>query len=138
MKLRKLKLKLMTVAEVKEKVGMLVEAGKEKGAVYVAATDKMLLKYKYTAAVRNLSVNFYQQRLAPIVNPVLVKLLGNNAKSSGYLPVFNIKPVRAAAPVRSAPPPKAAPAPAPPVAEPEEEKEQVDEKEFKLFESQVL
>ena len=140
MKLRKLKLKLMTVAEVKEKIATLVEAGKDKGALYVAATDKMLLKYQYTAAVRNFSVSFYMNRLAPIVKPVLTKLIGDKPKSSSFIPTLNIKPSRSAAPARSAPPPKAAPAPTPPAEDPEEEDEteEVDEKEFKLFESQVM
>jgi len=125
----------MTVAEAKQKVATLVEAGKAKGALYVAATDKLLLKYQYPAAVRNFGVNFYLNRLAPIIQPVLAKVLGEKPKATGFMAA--IKPVRSAAPVRSAPPPKvASPAPAAPVAEPEEEA--VDEKEFKLFESQVM
>jgi len=136
MKLRKLKLKLMTVAEAKEKVATLLEAGKAKGALYVAATDKLLLKYQYPAALRNFGVNFYLKRLAPIIQPVLAKVLGEKPKTTGFMAA--IKPARSAAPVRSAPPPKvASPTPAAPVAEPEEEdaEETVEEKEF---ESQAM
>ena len=116
MKLRnlKLKVKLMSVQDMKAKVTPLIEAAQAKGALYVAATDKLLLNYQYTAAVRNFGVNFYLSKLTPAVNPLLTKLLGNKP-ATAMTPVKAVtdsvaKSVAAKA-ASSAPVPAPAPAP---------------------------
>ena len=94
----KLKLKLLTVEDIKKTLGP-----------YIKSTDTMLLKYRYTAAVRNLVVS----KLGPVVQPILTKLLGKEEKPS-IMPAF-MKP----AATRSAPPPtRSAPPPSLPAAEP--------------------
>jgi len=116
MKLRnlKLKVKLMSVQDMKAKVTPLIEAAQAKGALYIAATYKLLLNYQYTAAVRNFGVNFYLSKLAPAVNPLLTKLLGNKP-ATAMTPVKAVtdsvaKSVAAKA-ASSAPVPAPAPAP---------------------------
>jgi hypothetical protein len=102
----KLKLKLVTVQDVKQTL-----------APYIKSTDAMLLNYRYTAAVRNLVVS----KLGPIVQPLITKVLGKEEKPS-IMPSF-MKP----AATRSAPPATRAAPPTPPV----EAQPQVEAKEAK-------
>ena len=102
----KLKLKLVTVQDVKQTL-----------APYIKSTDAMLLNYRYTAAVRNLVVG----KLGPIVQPLITKVLGKEEKPS-IMPSF-MKP----AATRSAPPATRAAPPTPPV----EAQPQVEAKEAK-------
>jgi hypothetical protein len=126
MKLRnlKLKVKLMTIEDMRAHVTPLLNSMQTKGAMYVASADKMLLKYQYTAALRNFGVNFYTSKLAHIVNPMLTKLIGEGKAA----PVKAIKP----AATRSAPPVRA-PAPAP-VPQPESEPVMAAEQEEPVVE----
>lgn len=93
MKLRnmKLKVKLMTVEDFKKQL-----------TPYVTAVDKMLLKYRYTAAARNMALGVYTNKLAPILNPIFSKYLGNSMQEKPILPASK-KPATS----RSAPPPRA-------------------------------
>jgi len=102
----KLKLKLVTVQDVKQTL-----------APYIKSTDAMLLNYRYTAAVRNLVVS----KLGPIVQPLITKVLGKEEKPS-IMPSF-MKP----AATRSAPPATRAAPPTPLV----EAQPQVEAKEAK-------
>ena len=87
----KIKVKLMTVEDFKKQI-----------TPYVTAVDKMLLKYRYTSAARNLALGVYSNKLAPILNPILSKYLGITTQEKAILPASN-KPAMS----RSAPTPRA-------------------------------
>ena len=71
----KIKIKFMTLKDLTAKATPMFEAMQARGGVYVTAADKMLLKYKHTASLRNMGVSFYASKLAHIVNPLLTKYL---------------------------------------------------------------
>merc|ERR1711966_528354 len=97
LKTMKMKIKILSVADMKAKVTPLIEAGSAKGALYISATDKMLLKYKYTSAVRNFAVSMYTAKLAPVLDPLIAKYVPTPKKAAA--PAKAIEPVMAAKPV---------------------------------------
>ena len=52
-----------------------LEGFKKSVSPLIRSIDKKLLKYKFTAAIRNFSVNFYIKRLAPYVESMLIDSL---------------------------------------------------------------
>merc|ERR1712205_182186 len=105
LKTMKMKIKILSVADMKAKVTPLIEAGSAKGALYISATDKMLLKYQYTAAVRNFAVSMYTAKLAPVLNPLIAKYVPTPKKAAA--PAKAIEPVMAPKPVPVPPVPVA-------------------------------
>jgi len=108
LKTMKMKIKILSVADMKAKVTPLIEtvsakvtplieAGSAKGALYISATDKMLLKYQYTSAVRNFAVSMYTAKLAPVLNPLIAKYVPTPKKAAA--PAKAIEPVMAPKPV---------------------------------------
>ena len=97
LKTMKMKIKILSVADMKAKVTPLIEAGSAKGALYISATDKMLLKYKYTSAVRNFAVSMYTAKLAPVLDPLIAKYVPTPKKAAA--PAKAIEPVMAPKPV---------------------------------------
>lgn len=65
---------------------------------YVTAVDKLLLKYKHTAALRNSLLSWYSSRLAPMLSSLASKVLGTSLKAQPIRKVHKAVPVPAPVP----------------------------------------
>jgi len=109
-----IKIKFVTLEDLKAKAMPLFAAMQTKGTSYVTAADKMVLNYKYTASLRNMGVSFYTSKLAHIVNPLLTRYLpAGKAASPAPKTIKSTVPTPTPAPVVVA-----APLPVAPVVEP--------------------
>jgi hypothetical protein len=76
MKLRIRLMPLLSLSEIKSTLKSLPAVMKKRSERYVTAMDKLLLKYKHTAVLRNKVVGVYS-RLALTVSPLASRILGN-------------------------------------------------------------